>query len=67
VISDGYAWIREGAVLGAKPEMLPTFEDGYRSNCIVDAMLRSHAAGGAWEKVQYVPGDNDTKERGTVA
>ena len=38
-----------------KPTMLPTFDDGYRSACLIDAMLRSHAAGGVWEKVQYVP------------
>ncbi|HZD49549.1 MAG TPA: Gfo/Idh/MocA family oxidoreductase [Silvibacterium sp.] len=57
VISDAYAWIREGAAPAAKPEMLPTFEDGYRSSCLVDAMLRSHAAGGVWEHVQHVPQD----------
>jgi predicted dehydrogenase len=28
-----------------------TFADGYRINCIVDALLTSHAAGGAWTKV----------------
>ena len=56
VISDAYRWIREGAAPEAKPEMLPTFEDGYRSNCLVDAMLRSHAAGSVWEKVSYIPG-----------
>ena len=33
-----------------------TFEDGYRSNCLVDAMLKSHAAGGVWQNVQYVAG-----------
>ena len=56
VISDAYRWIREGAAPEAKPEMLPTFEDGYRSNCLVDAMLRSHAGGSVWEKVSHVPG-----------
>jgi predicted dehydrogenase len=59
VISDGYAWICEGASPGAKPAMLPTFEDGYRSNCLVEAMLKSHAGGGVWQAVQYVP-----RERG---
>ncbi|MBV8437983.1 MAG: Gfo/Idh/MocA family oxidoreductase [Silvibacterium sp.] len=56
VISDAYSWIREGAAFAAKPAMLPTFEDGYRSNCLVDAMLKSHAAGGVWQNVEYVPG-----------
>ena len=56
LMRDAYGWIREGAQPGAKPAMLPTFEDGYRSTCIVEAMLRSHAAGGVWEKVQYEPG-----------
>ena len=33
--------------------LVATFEDGYRANCIVEAMLASHAAGSAWTKVQY--------------
>jgi predicted dehydrogenase len=53
LMRDAYHWIREGGAPGAKPEMLPTFEDGYRSACVVDAMLRSHAVGGVWEKVRY--------------
>lgn len=55
VIRDAYAWVREGAQQAAKPAMLPTFDDGYRSTCIVEAMLRSHAAGSIWENVKYVP------------
>lgn len=54
VIRDGYDWIRQGASPEAKSAMLPTFEDGYRSACVIDAMLRSHAAGGVWEKVRYI-------------
>lgn len=53
LMRDAYHWIREGGAPAAKPEMLPTFEDGYRSACVVDAMLRSHAGGGVWEKVRY--------------
>ena len=53
LIRDAYAWIREGAPPKEKPAMLPTFDDGYRSTCVVDAMLKSHAAGGIWEKVAY--------------
>ncbi|MHB1699915.1 MAG: Gfo/Idh/MocA family protein [Acidobacteriaceae bacterium] len=55
VIRDAYDWIRAGALPSAKPEMLPTFEDGYRSTCVVDAVLRSNAAGGVWEKVNCLP------------
>jgi predicted dehydrogenase len=52
VIREAYAWIRAGATVETKPAMLPTFEDGYRSACIIDAMLKSHAAGGAWQSVE---------------
>jgi hypothetical protein len=31
----------------------PTFETGYRLNCITDAILRSHQAGGAWVDVTF--------------
>lgn len=55
LMRDGYEWIREGARPEAKPAMLPTFHDGYRSTCIVEAMLKSHAAGGVWQDVQYTP------------
>src|SRR5579871_635162 len=54
LIRDAYGWIREGAPPDAKPTMLPTFEDGYRSTCLVDAMLKSHAAGSVWEKVKHI-------------
>jgi len=29
-----------------------TFEDGYQSACIVDAILASHTRGGVWTKVE---------------
>jgi predicted dehydrogenase len=44
VISDIYRWIRTGE----RSPMVCTFEDGYRISCIIDAMLRSHKAGGIW-------------------
>ena len=53
LLGDAYTWIAAGARADAKPAMLPTFEDGYRSACVIDAILRSHAAGGAWEDVEY--------------
>ncbi len=37
---------------GPRPPAFATFEDGYRSACTVQAILASHAAGGAWTKVQ---------------
>jgi predicted dehydrogenase len=52
VIADAYAWIRRGARPEAKPVALPTFADGYRNSLLVDAMLRSHAAGGVWQPVE---------------
>ncbi len=54
VIRDAYEWVHAGGAPEAKPAMLPTFEDGYRSTCLVDAMLRSHAAGSVWQPVEHV-------------
>lgn len=52
LVRDAYSWIQAGGTPETKPAMLPTFEDGYRSTCLVEAMFRSHAAGGAWETVR---------------
>jgi predicted dehydrogenase len=52
VIADAYAWIRSGARPEKKPLALPTFADGYRNSLVVDAMLKSHAAGGQWQAVE---------------
>jgi predicted dehydrogenase len=50
VMRDIYATIRgERAAAPA----LATFEDGYHSACIVDAILASHTHGGVWTKVEY--------------
>jgi predicted dehydrogenase len=38
---------------GKAPEIFATFEDGYRSNCIVEAILASSKQGGVWTKVEY--------------
>jgi predicted dehydrogenase len=54
VIRDAYEWVREKGRPEAKPAALATFEDGYRSTCLVDAMLRSHASGSVWTKVEHV-------------
>jgi predicted dehydrogenase len=54
LMADAYAWIRAGATPDTKPDMLPTFEDGYRSTLLIDTMLRSHAAGSVWQSVSPV-------------
>ena len=35
------------------PPPFATFEDGYRANCIVEAILGSAKRGGVWTKVEY--------------
>jgi len=52
LMRDAYEWVAAGGAPEAKPAMLPTFEDGYRSTRLVDAMLRSHAGGSAWTAVE---------------
>ena len=34
-----------------QPPAMATFEDGYRSACVVDAILESHRRGGVWTRV----------------
>jgi len=48
LIADAYRWIADGGAANKKPAPLPTFDDGWRSTRLIEAMLRSHAAGGAW-------------------
>ena len=31
----------------------PTFEDGYRANCVVDAIVRSNVDRSRWTRVEY--------------
>jgi predicted dehydrogenase len=52
LIADAYAWIRNGGAAEKKPPALPTFADGYRNSLVIDAMLKSHAAGGVWQNVE---------------
>ena len=35
------------------PPAFATFEDGYRANCIVEAILKSSTGGQRWTKVDY--------------
>lgn len=50
VVADIYAVIREGAA-GPRPPTLCSFADAYRTSCVLQAMLDSHAAGGIWQEV----------------
>lgn len=49
-VADTYA-----AIGGARPEGLPTFEDGARAALVTDAVVRSAAADGAWVEVGGAP------------
>ena len=54
VMRDIYTFIADGRQPGdPKPPAFATFEDGYRSACVVDAILESHASGGTWTHVRY--------------
>jgi predicted dehydrogenase len=54
VMKDVYTFIADGRQPeDPKPPAFATFEDGYRSACVVDAILKSHAAGGVWTNVRY--------------
>jgi len=46
-----YAAIAAGTASAALPPMVATFEDGYRANRIVDAILESAKRGGVWTRV----------------
>ena len=37
----------------AHPPAFATFEEGYRANVVVEAILESAAQGSAWTKVTY--------------
>jgi len=52
LIADAYAWIRRGGTPESKPAALPSFADGYRNSLVIEAMLKSHAAGGTWQNVE---------------
>ena len=51
VMREIYRCIAEGPPYPALPPMVATFEDGFRANRIVDAILESAADGGAWTRV----------------
>ena len=48
---DIYATIAAGSPYRALPPTVASFEDGYRANAIVEAVLQSARAGGVWTAV----------------
>jgi predicted dehydrogenase len=54
LMRDIYGFIAEGKKPSdPHPPAFATFEDGYRANCIVEAILQSASKGSAWTKVEY--------------
>ncbi len=54
LMRDIYGFIAEGKKPGdPHPPAFATFEDGYRANCIVEAILASARQGSVWTKVGY--------------
>ena len=54
VMRDVYTYIADGhGPSDPKPPAFSTFDDGHRAACVVEAILASHAAGGAWTTVAY--------------
>lgn len=53
VVRDIYGVIARGQGMSHIPPAMATFEDGYRANCLIEAMLESHASGNVWKKVAY--------------
>jgi predicted dehydrogenase len=54
LMRDIYGFIAEGRKpTDPHPPAFATFEDGYRANCIVEAILQSASKGSAWTKVEY--------------
>jgi predicted dehydrogenase len=54
LMRDIYGFIAEGRKpTDPHPPAFAIFEDGYRANCVVEAILASAKAGGVWTKVAY--------------
>jgi predicted dehydrogenase len=54
VMRDIYGFIAAGGRPDpSTPHVCASFEEGYRANCIVEAILESAKQGGVWTKVQY--------------
>jgi predicted dehydrogenase len=53
LMRDIYGFIAAGKPDATRPPAMATFEDGYRANCIVEAILESARRGGVWTNVNY--------------
>jgi predicted dehydrogenase len=54
LMRDIYGFIAAGRKPGdAHPPAFATFEDGYRANCVVEAILESAKGGSTWTEVKY--------------
>jgi predicted dehydrogenase len=53
LMRDIYASIAAGPPYRPLPAAVATFEDGYRANCIVEAILESARRGGVWTNVTF--------------
>ena len=54
LMRDIYGFIAEGKKPDSpRPPAFASFEDGYRANCIVEAIIKSAKAGSVWTKVEY--------------
>ena len=54
LMRDIYGFIADGRKPSdPHPPAFATFEDGYRANCVIEAILASAKAGGVWTQVKY--------------
>jgi predicted dehydrogenase len=53
LMRDIYGFIQSREAGAQPPPAMATFEDGYRANCIIEAILDSARQGGVWQKVAY--------------
>ncbi|MBA2355100.1 MAG: Gfo/Idh/MocA family oxidoreductase [Acidobacteria bacterium] len=51
VLRDIYEHIAAGRPMRERPPAFASFEDGWRANAIIDAVLASHRSGSVWTKV----------------
>jgi predicted dehydrogenase len=65
VMRDVYGFIADGrSMAGERPPAFATFEDGYHSACVVDAVLESHRRGGVWTPVEALTMEPSGREIG---
>ena len=65
VMRDVYGFIANGRSMASqRPPAFATFEDGYHSACVVDAVLESHRRGGVWTPVEALTMEPSGREVG---